>query len=40
MSSLATMTIGQWIGLIGLILFSIMLIWSLVQWHNAPPDKS
>jgi len=39
MSSLSAMTIGQWIGLIGLIVFSGILVWSLVQWHKAPPDK-
>ena len=39
MSSLATMTVGQWIGLIGLILFSSILIWSLVQWHKSPPER-
>jgi hypothetical protein len=39
MSSLSTMTVGQWIGLVGLIFFSGVLILSLVQWHKSPPDR-
>jgi hypothetical protein len=33
------MTVVQWIGLVGLVFFTVVLIWSLVQWHNSPPDK-
>ena len=40
MSSLATMTVAQWVGLVGLVCFSAVLIWSLVQGHKSPPDRS
>ena len=30
---------AQWIGLIGLIVFSGMLVWSLVIGHKTPPGK-
>jgi hypothetical protein len=36
---MANMSVGQWIGLVGLILFSGVLIWSLVQWHRSPPER-
>ena len=36
---MAEWTAAQWIGLIGLIVFSAMLIWSLVIGHKTPPDK-
>jgi hypothetical protein len=39
MPSLAAMTVTQWIGLIGLIFFLAVLIWSLTQWHKSPPDR-
>jgi hypothetical protein len=39
MSGLATMSAAQWIGLFGLALFSIVLVWSLIQGHKAPPDR-
>ncbi len=33
------MTIGQWVGTIGLAFFTVVLIWSLVQWHKSPPER-
>ena len=39
MSGLATMTVAQWIGLVGLVLFSAILIWSLINWPKSPPDR-
>ena len=38
MSRLAELTIARWIGPIGLI-FSGVLIWSLVRWNKSPPDR-
>ena len=39
MSRLADLTIVEWIGYVGLVFFTGVLIWSLIHWHNAPPDK-
>jgi hypothetical protein len=36
---MAEWTAAQWIGLIGLIVFSGMLVWSLVIGHKTPPGK-
>ncbi len=33
------MTVGQWMGTIGLVFFTAMLIWSLVVWHRSPPER-
>jgi hypothetical protein len=40
MSSLAIMTVEQWIGLVGLICFSAVLIWPLRQGHKSPPGPA
>ena len=39
MPAFADFTLAQWIGLIGLIVFSGMLVWSLVIGHKTPPGK-
>ena len=36
---LPALTTEQWIGLIGLVLFAGVLIWSLVIGHKAPPGR-
>lgn len=38
MSRLAEMTIDQWVGLIGLIVFSSVLMWSIVMRQKPPGD--
>jgi len=40
MSRLAELTVAQWIGSIGLVAFTGVLIWSLVRWNSSPPGKS
>ena len=42
MARLAEFCIGEWIGLVGLIVFTSILIWSLVMGHKSPPpdDRS
>ena len=37
MSRLAEMTLTEWIGLVGLIVFGTMLMWSIVTRQNPPP---
>jgi len=32
------MTTAQWIGLVGLVLFSAVLVWSLIQGYKSPPS--
>jgi hypothetical protein len=39
MSNLATYTIEQWIGFVGMIVFAGVLIWSLRKGHKSPPDR-
>jgi hypothetical protein len=38
MSRLADVTIDQWIGLIGLIVFGSVLMWSIVSRQKPPGD--
>jgi hypothetical protein len=38
MSRLAEMTIDQWIGLVGLIVFGSVLMWSIVSRQKPPSD--
>jgi hypothetical protein len=40
MSRLAEFTIGEWIGLAGLIVFTGILIWSLVIGFKSPPPDN
>jgi hypothetical protein len=39
MSGLAAMTVSEWIGLIGLIVFTSVLIGSLFKGHKSPPNR-
>ncbi len=39
MSRLAELTIGEWIGLIGLVVFTGILVWSLVIGFKSPPPN-
>jgi hypothetical protein len=39
MSRLAEFTLVEWIGHIGLVFFTGVLIWSLVRWHRSPPER-
>jgi hypothetical protein len=36
---MAEWSAAQWIGLVGLIVFTAVLIWSLVAGYKAPPGK-
>jgi hypothetical protein len=36
---MADMTISQWVGLVTLIVFSAVLIWSLTRGGNPPPPN-
>jgi hypothetical protein len=39
MSGLAAMTASEWIGLVGLIVFAGVLIWSLFKGHKSPANR-
>ena len=39
MARLAELSVGEWIGLAGLIVFTSILVWSLVIGFKSPPDN-
>jgi hypothetical protein len=39
MARLAAMTVSEWVGLVGLTVFTAVLLWSLLKGHRSPPNR-